>query len=111
MTRGNIARGEEELFHGVGVLPFYGHTKAMQGVLLDGPSKLFYPADLLPMAAHLHLPYIMAYDVEPLTTLEEKKRILARAHKEDWLLYLEHEPTETIGKVKRFEGKYSLGKA
>lgn len=106
-----LTRGEEELFSGVGVLPLFGHTKAMQAVMLHGPQNLFYPADLLPMAPHLHLPFIMAYDIEPLTTLEEKKRILAQAHKEEWLLYLEHEPTETFGRVEMFGGKYRLGKA
>lgn len=106
-----LTRGEEELFSGLGVIPLYGHTKAMQAVLIEGEQPIFFPADLLPMKAHLHLPYIMAYDIEPLTTLAEKKRILARAQKEDWLLYLEHEPEETLGRVEMFGGKYRLGTA
>lgn len=105
-----LTRGEEELFTGLGVIPMYGHTKAMQGVLLDGPQKIFYPADLLPMRPHLHLPFIMAYDIEPLTTLAEKKRLLAQAVREDWLLFLEHEAEVAYGRVEMFGGKYTLGK-
>lgn len=105
----SLTRGEEELFTGVGVVPLNGHTKAMQGVLIDGPQKIFYPADLLPMRAHLHLPYIMAYDIEPLTTLAEKKHYLAQAVKENWLLFLEHEHEFAIGRVEMFGGKYTLG--
>lgn len=105
----SLTRGEEELFTGVGVVPLNGHTKAMQGVLIDGPRKIFYPADLLPMKAHLHLPYIMAYDIEPLTTLAEKKHYLAEALKNEWILYLEHEQEIAVGRVEMFGGKYILG--
>lgn len=107
----SLCRGDEELFSGLSLITFNGHTRAMQGVLIDGESPLFFPADLLPMKAHLHLPFIMAYDIEPLTTLAEKKQVLARAVKEKWLLYLEHEPEEAIGRVEMFGGKYRLGTA
>ena len=69
----SLTRGKDQLFHGVTVLPFQGRTRAMQGVLIDGDPPIFYPADLLPVSAHLNIPYVMAYDIEPLTTLREKK--------------------------------------
>ena len=106
-----LTRGEEELFSGIGVLPFYGHTKAMQGVLIQGSDPIFFAADLFPMKHHIHLPYIMAYDIAPLTTLEEKKQVLQRATKENWLLYLEHEPEMTLGRIEMFGGKPRLGTA
>lgn len=105
-----LVRGEEELFSGFRVLPLYGHTKAMQAVLVHGDPPLFFPADLLPMAAHLHLPYIMAYDIEPLTTLKEKKKYLALAAHEAWQIYFQHEAKETQGRVEMFQGKYRLGR-
>ena len=105
----SLCRGEEELFSGLSLMKLNGHTRAMQAVLIDGESPLLFPADLLPMKAHLHLPFIMAYDIEPLTTLREKKQILARAVKENWLLYLEHEPEQALGRVEMFGGKYRLG--
>ena len=105
----SLTRGEEQLFSGVTVLPFHGHTRAMQGVLVDGDPPIFYPADLLPMSAHLHVPYVMAYDIEPLTTLVEKKRMLAEAAREGWTLFLEHEPNETFGRIEMFGGRYRWG--
>ena len=104
-----LTRGEEELFRGIRVLPLYGHTKAMQAVLIDGERPIFYPADLVPLKAHLYLSNIMAYDVEPLTTLREKKRYLKQALKNNWLVYFEHEPTETFGAIEMFGGEYRLG--
>ena len=105
----SLTRGEEQLFSGLTVLPFHGHTRAMQGVLIDGDPAIFYPADLLPMSAHLLIPYVMAYDIEPLTTLVEKKRMLAEAAREGWTLFLEHEPDETFGRIEMFEGRYRWG--
>lgn len=104
-----LTRGEEQLFSGVTMLPFHGHTRAMQAVLIDGDPAIFYPADLLPLSAHLHIPYVMAYDIEPLTTLEEKKRMLAQAAREGWMLFLEHEPSETFGRIEMFGGRYRWG--
>ena len=107
----SLTRGEEELFQGIAVIPLHGHTRAMQGVLVQGDHPVFHPADLLPMRQHLNLPYIMAYDINPLETLNEKKRILALAAAKDWLLYFEHEANFTVGRVEMFGGKYRLGTA
>jgi len=51
-----------------------------------------FMADLLPSAAHIPLPYVMAYDMFPLTTLNEKKSFLAEAQQNDYILFFEHDP-------------------
>jgi hypothetical protein len=53
---------------------------------------IVYMADLLPMTGHIPLPYIMAYDMFPLTTLKEKKTFLEEAVQQDWILFFEHDP-------------------
>lgn len=58
----------------------------------------------MPTAHHAPLPWIMGYDVEPLVTLETKRRILARATEEDWLVIFEHDATTPWGRVRR-DGK------
>ena len=50
-------------------------------------------ADLLPSAGHIPLPYVMAYDMFPLTTLNEKKSFLTEAQQNDYVLFFEHDPT------------------
>ena len=64
----------------------------------DG-AKAFFPADLTPTSAHLPLPWIMGYDVEPLRTLETKRHILRRAVEEEWVLVFEHDAQVTSGRV------------
>ena len=49
-------------------------------------------ADLLPSVGHLPIPYVMAYDMFPLTTLNEKKIFLKRALENEYILYFEHDP-------------------
>jgi hypothetical protein len=53
---------------------------------------IVFMADLLPAVAHLPIPYVMAYDMFPLTTLHEKKVFLNEALQEDYILFFEHDP-------------------
>lgn len=48
-------------------------------------------ADLLPSAGHIPIPYVMAYDMFPLTTLNEKKIFLSEAVENDYILFFEHD--------------------
>lgn len=93
-----FVEGEKELFPGISVLVCNGHTAAQQlPVISDGARTLLFCCDLVPTASHLPYPYIMGYDVRPLVTLEEKKKILPRANDGKWILFLEHDPeTEAI---------------
>jgi len=70
-----------------------GHTAAMMlpQISYKG-STIVYMADLLPSAAHIPLPYVMAYDMFPLTTLHEKRSFLTEAAAHDHLLFFEHDP-------------------
>ena len=60
------------------------------------------------MHSHLPLPYIMAFDLEPLVTLEKKREYLQRALEEDWLLFFVHDPDVPCGKVEFHENQYRL---
>lgn len=87
-----ILPGECELFPGLHLLLSNGHTVGLQMVKIqDSANTLFYCSDLMPTAAHVPLPYIMGYDLYPLTTLEEKRRYLSQACDENWLIVLEHD--------------------
>ncbi|GIV01891.1 MAG: MBL fold metallo-hydrolase [Fimbriimonadales bacterium] len=98
----NRVQGGTVLFEGVETVVVNGHTRAMQLVkVADGGTTLLYAADLVPTAAHVPLPWIMAYDVEPLRTLEEKERILGQAADEGWILVLEHDPQHAAIRIER----------
>lgn len=71
----------------------YGHTDAMMLPLISYKGKkILYMADLLPSVGHLPLPYVMAYDMFPLKTLNEKKIFLNEALEKEYILYFEHDP-------------------
>jgi glyoxylase-like metal-dependent hydrolase (beta-lactamase superfamily II) len=100
--------GDGELFPGIDVRVVNGHTRAMQMVLVRGDGGdggdagedgLLFCADLVPMAPHLAMPYIMGYDNFPLTTLEEKKRIIPEAFERGWLLAFEHDPFTDVVRI------------
>src|SRR5580658_314809 len=70
-----------------------GHTAAMMLPQLTYKGKtLVFVADLLPSAGHFPLPYIMAYDMFPLTTLIEKRSFLQEAAEGGYVLFFEHDP-------------------
>jgi glyoxylase-like metal-dependent hydrolase (beta-lactamase superfamily II) len=101
--------GEAEIVPGVSVLPTPGHTPHHQSVIVrsEGRTACFL-ADLVPTAAHLPLPWIMGYDLEPLVTLETKRTVLYRALQEDWLLVFEHDPAVPWGTLVAGEGRPTL---
>jgi len=81
-----------------------GHTKAMMLPQIKYKNKtIVYMADLLPAAAHIPLPYVMAYDMFPLTTLQEKQQFLEEALENDYILFFEHDPIIECCTLKRTE--------
>ncbi|HEU4901903.1 MAG TPA: MBL fold metallo-hydrolase [Flavisolibacter sp.] len=69
-----------------------GHTAGMMLPQISYKGKtIVYMADLLPSAGHIPIPYVMAYDMFPLTTLHEKKSFLKEAVEGDYLLFFEHD--------------------
>jgi glyoxylase-like metal-dependent hydrolase (beta-lactamase superfamily II) len=70
-----------------------GHTDAMMLPKINYNGKIIvYMADLLPSVAHIPLPYVMGYDMFPLTTLNEKKIFLTEALEKEYILFFEHDP-------------------
>jgi hypothetical protein len=70
-----------------------GHTDAMMLPKINYNGKtIVFMADLLPSVAHIPLPYVMAYDMFPLTTLTEKRLFLTEAQQNDYVLFFEHDP-------------------
>ena len=71
----------------------FGHTEAMMLPQISFKGRtILYMADLLPSIGHIPLPYVMAYDMFPMKTLDEKKRFLREAVQNEYVLYLEHDP-------------------
>ncbi|HVM87794.1 MAG TPA: MBL fold metallo-hydrolase [Puia sp.] len=82
-----------EIIPGFSIRIVNGHTNAMMlpQISYKG-STIVFMADLLPSIAHLPIPYVMAYDMFPLTTLKEKKSFLDEAFNNNYILFFEHDP-------------------
>ena len=99
-----LLSGSSDIVPGISVFMTPGHTPYHTSVLIEsGGERACYMADVAPTMAHLSLPWIMGYDVEPLVTLESKRRLLKRAAKEEWLLVSTHDPVHAWGRV-AFDG-------
>jgi glyoxylase-like metal-dependent hydrolase (beta-lactamase superfamily II) len=91
---------DRDVLPGISLRRTPGHTPHHQGILVESDGeRLFYLADLAPTAAHVPLPWIMAYDVEPLVTLETKRRVWAEAAAEGWTVMFEHDATNAFGRI------------
>lgn len=86
-----------------------GHTFGQQLIKIsDSANTLLYSGDLFPTASHIPLPYIMGYDLQPLITLDEKKKILAEAVEKNWLLFFEHDPVNVAVTVETSEKGFKV---
>jgi glyoxylase-like metal-dependent hydrolase (beta-lactamase superfamily II) len=82
-----------QLFDNIKIRFVNGHTDAMMLPQVNYNGKtIVFAADLLPSTYHIPLPYVMAYDMFPLTTLNEKRSFLTEALANDYILYFEHDP-------------------
>lgn len=100
----DVQRDMVEWLPGLQVQFTYGHTDAMMSLHIDSPQGHFvYCADAMPSSFHLNMPWVMAYDIRPLDTLEEKAWLLENAAEKDWRLIFEHDPSAVCATVLRSE--------
>ena len=106
-----VAQDSEIAPHVVSLLT-EGHTPGQQLVQVQGGDHtLLFCGDTIPTSHHVPLPYIMAYDLAPLKTLEEKKRLLEQAASENWGLVFSHDPHISACTVQLAKGKYQRGES
>ena len=87
-----LLNGNREIVPGVSVEVFPGHTENMQAVILhSGGKTACYISDLIPTRAHLDPTWVMAFDLSPIATIDNRKRYYARAIPEKWLTIFTHD--------------------
>lgn len=89
---------------GIKVRYMRGHTESMMLPLIPYKNThILFCADLVPSAAHVSIPWVMAYDMQPLETLKEKNEILQLAVDNNWVLFFEHDPHIECAKLEMTE--------
>ena len=102
----DLVEGDARLDHRIEVMLAPGHTPFLHVPLIrTGEHTIAFLSDLAPTASHVPFPYIMGYDLEPLRTLESKKRILTTAAREGWRLVFEHDDDMPLGVLHEQNGK------
>ncbi len=99
-SRGQIAliSGDKEVAPGVTILSAPGHTPNHQIVKVQsGGLTACFLADLVPTPSHLKAHYVMGFDLDALTAMKNKERVLKQAQAENWLLIFEHSPEVKAG--------------
>jgi glyoxylase-like metal-dependent hydrolase (beta-lactamase superfamily II) len=104
--------GDREIVPGISVKVFPGHTASMQAVIIEsgggatasgGKKKACYISDLIPTSMHLEPTWVMAFDLFPLTTIENKKKYYAEAIPNRWLTVFTHDDATPWGYVEAGE--------
>lgn len=98
-----LAEGDK-LMDGFDVKFVNGHTEAMMIPILSyNKREIIYCADLIPSSFHIPLPYVMAYDMNPLVTLEEKSLLLNKWVANQSILFFEHDPVNECCSLEQSE--------
>lgn len=103
-----VHHGPGEILPGISTRISHGHTPAMQVVVVESNEQgVLFPSDLIPTVAHVRPPWVMAYDNQPLVTVEEKAALLAEACEKDWVVVLNHDPGVAAYTVTRDKGRFT----
>jgi glyoxylase-like metal-dependent hydrolase (beta-lactamase superfamily II) len=99
--------GPAEIVPGLRLHPVHGHTPGMQvPEFFTGHGVVVFLADLIPTTAHLHLPWIAGFDLNPLLSLSEKRQLLSRAVEDDYILVFQHDPRHEACRVEYRDGRF-----
>jgi glyoxylase-like metal-dependent hydrolase (beta-lactamase superfamily II) len=100
-----LLEGDHEILPGISVAVYPGHTRNMWAVFVRGGGKTAcYISDLIPSTWHLEPTWVMAYDLFPLETIENRKKYYAQALPGKWLTMFTHDPNVPWAYI-RSEGK------
>jgi len=100
-----LLEADRAIAPGVELIRVPGHTANMQCVKLTGGGKTaFFLADLIPTTAHLPLPWIMGFDLYPMTTLENKKKWIPELLREGWIALFCHDTRTQAAYIRERDG-------
>jgi len=104
-----LAEGDQQILPGISVARIPGHNADIQAVLLTGNGRtLAFVADLLPTRHHIPLPWIMAYDLYPMQSLETKRTWIPRMVRENWIVVFGHDPDIAAATLHERDGKIEV---
>lgn len=105
----NFIDGEVQFDDEIEFLTINGHTSFQQMIKVhDSSNTVLFCGDLFPFTSHIPIPYVMGYDLQPLITVQEKKKILPIAIEQNWKLFFEHDPEVIMATVAESQRGFSI---
>jgi glyoxylase-like metal-dependent hydrolase (beta-lactamase superfamily II) len=105
----NFINGDKQFDDEIEFITINGHTISQQMVKIsDSSNTVLFCADLFALAAHIPIPYVMGYDLQPMVTIAEKKKILPMAIEQNWKLFFEHDPEVVMATVAESQYGFSI---
>ncbi len=87
-----LVENEGELFPGVSIRFFDGHTPGQLIPLIESEGRTYvYTSDLIPTKAHIPVVWLASYDLYPVTAMEEKEAFLKEVAEKNYILFFEHD--------------------
>jgi glyoxylase-like metal-dependent hydrolase (beta-lactamase superfamily II) len=109
LAQANVLRfidEDGEVLPGISVSRTGGHTMHHQLIRIESGGRTgIFTADLMPTAAHVDAPWIMAYDLYPMDTLAYKKPFLREAIEREYVIFFEHDPAIAAGIIREQDGR------
>jgi len=98
----DVFEDTREVVPGISLFRTGGHTFGHSCLRIEsGGKKALFIGEMMPTTAHRHLPWIMAYDLYPLESLEMKRRLFAECVSNNTLVLLDHDPTAFAVRLKQ----------
>jgi glyoxylase-like metal-dependent hydrolase (beta-lactamase superfamily II) len=106
----DTVEGAAELLPGISVRLAPGHIQGLQNVVIEGGGqRLIYLADLIPTARHIQPAWVMGYDLDVVTCVNERQKVLEEATGTHTILVFEHDPEIPAGTVSQdAKGRYTV---
>jgi glyoxylase-like metal-dependent hydrolase (beta-lactamase superfamily II) len=99
-----LLKGDAEILPGVRTRIYPGHTANMQAILIESQGQTAcFTGDLVPTTFHLDPTWVMAFDLYPLDTIENRKRLYSEALPGNWLLIFTHDHRTPMARIRKNE--------
>lgn len=104
-----LLNGAADIVPGISVAVYPGHTRNLQAIFIrSGGQTACYISDLIPTSWHLDLTWVLAYDLFPLETIENRKRYYKEALPQNWLTIFTHDPDIPWAYLETVQGKIAI---
>ncbi|MGA9773433.1 MAG: MBL fold metallo-hydrolase [Blastocatellia bacterium] len=101
--------GDSEIVPGITAVKVAGHNRDLQCVKIESEGDTaFVFADLIPTTAHVPPAWVMGFDLYPVDTLEQKKRLIPQAISENWVCHFYHDPNTPLARLRERDGKVEI---